>query len=125
MVVQTLHGGDDAGALSRVAEAAAEGDKTVHGIAHDSVQKPNWGCFRSRFAQERDARLSRGADVAEIVSIFLQKGVRHDQICNQQKRNKNPAWRWKYQKLNQFRWNSKYINYNTQWSLSRIVTACW
>ena len=41
MVVQALHGGDDAGALSGVAEAAVEGDKAVHGIAHDSVQKPN------------------------------------------------------------------------------------
>ena len=83
MVVQALHGGDDAGALFGVAEAAAEGDKAVHRVAHASVQKPNRECFRSKFAQERDTRLSRGADEAQNVSTLLQKGLRHDQIYNQ------------------------------------------
>ena len=47
VVVQALHGGDDAITPSGVAEAAAEGDKAVHRIARVSVQKPNRECFWS------------------------------------------------------------------------------
>ena len=42
VVVQTLHGGDDAAVLSGVAEAATKRSKAVHGIAHQEVQTPNW-----------------------------------------------------------------------------------
>ena len=42
VVVQALHGGDDAAVLSGMAEAAVEGDKAVHRIAHEQVQTPNW-----------------------------------------------------------------------------------